>query len=44
MVEGSCFVLETTSLDHGAIPKGFVRLLVSGISLKTKVFSPGEVL
>ena len=23
--EGSCLVLETTSLDHGDIPTGFVR-------------------
>ena len=31
--EGSCLVLETTSLDHGDIPKGFVRVLVNGKSL-----------
>ena len=32
-------MLETTLLDHGEIPTGFARLLVSGISLSTKVFS-----
>ena len=31
--EGSCLVLETTSLDHGDMPTGFVRVLISGISL-----------
>ena len=31
--KGSCLVLETTSLDQGDIPTGFVRVLVSGISL-----------
>ena len=31
--EGSCLVLETTSLDHGDIPKRFGRVLVRGISL-----------
>ena len=36
--EGSCSVLETLLLDRGNIPTGFVRVLVSGIPLKTKVF------
>ena len=31
--KASCFLSETTSLDHGDIPTGFGRLLVSGISL-----------
>ena len=31
--KGSCLVLETTSLDHGDIQTGFVRLLVSVISI-----------
>ena len=31
--EGSCLVLETTSLDHGDIPTRFGRVLVRGISL-----------
>ena len=29
--EGSCLVLETTSLDHGDIPTGLLRVLVSGM-------------
>ena len=36
--EGSCSVLETLLLDRGNIPTGLGRVLVSGISLKTKVF------
>ena len=28
--EGSCLVLETTSLDHGDIPTGFVRGSATG--------------
>ena len=31
--EGSCLALETTLLDHRDIFTGFVRVLVSGISL-----------
>ena len=33
--DGSCLVLETTSLDHGDIPTGFVGVLVSDIALKS---------
>ena len=36
--ERNCLVLETTSLEHGNIPTGFVRVLVSVISLSTKVY------
>ena len=36
--KGSCLVLETTYLYHRDIPPGFVCVLVSGISLLTKVF------
>ena len=35
---GKSFSLDPTSLDHGAMHTGFVRVLVSGISLQTKVF------
>ena len=31
--EGSCLVLETTSLDDEDIPTGFVRVLVNALSL-----------
>ena len=34
----TCLVLERASLDHRVIPTGFVRVLGSSISLKTKTF------
>ena len=36
--KGSCLVLEISSLDFGDIPTGFVRVLISDTSLKTKLF------
>ena len=40
MGEGSCFALETTLLDHGDIPTGFVRGSATG---KVKSALPGNM-
>ena len=39
-MEGSCLVLETTLLDHGDIPTGFVRGSATG---KVKRALPGNM-